>query len=68
MGYQYLAIGGLVPRNDTEVRSIIEAVVKAADERAQRPWIHLFGIFRPKLQGLFRRLKVDSFDSASYFS
>ena len=67
MGYQYLAIGGLVPRNDTEVRSIIEAVVKAADERAQRPWIHLFGIFRPKLQGLFRRLKVDSFDSASYF-
>jgi hypothetical protein len=32
-----------------------------------RPWVHLFGIFRPKLQVLFRELKVDSFDSATYF-
>jgi hypothetical protein len=27
----------------------------------------LFGVFRPKLQAKFRELKVDSFDSASYF-
>ena len=31
------------------------------------PWIHLFGIYRPRLQELFRHLNVDSFDSASYF-
>ena len=42
-------------------------MILAADDLAERPWIHLFGIFRPKLQRLFRQLRVDSFDSASYF-
>ena len=41
--------------------------MQAAEELPERPWIHLFGIYRPKLQALFRELKVDSFDSASYF-
>ena len=41
--------------------------MQVAQELPERPWIHLFGIYRPRLQQLFRHLKVDSFDSASYF-
>ena len=41
--------------------------MKVAEDLHERPWIHLFGIYRPRLQELFRHLKVDSFDSASYF-
>ena len=66
-GIRHLAIGGLVPQRDDAIESIVTAVVKAADDLKERPWIHLFGIFRPNLQRRFRELKVDSFDSASYF-
>ena len=67
LGYRHMAIGGLVPQGDKEVEKIVRAVIQTADELGERPWVHLFGIFRPKLQELFRHLKVDSFDSASYF-
>ena len=66
-GYRHLAIGGLVPQSDTEIGKTIRAVMQVAQELPERPWIHLFGIYRPRLQELFRHLKVDSFDSASYF-
>ena len=66
-GYRHLAIGGLVPRSDREVKDIVSAVAQTADNLPTRPWIHLFGIYRPKLQALFRQLRIDSFDSASYF-
>jgi hypothetical protein len=32
-----------------------------------RPWIHLLGVFRPKLQEAFRAAGIRSFDSATYF-
>ena len=67
LGYRHLAIGGLVPQNDKEIVSIVSAVTAAADCLKERPWIHLFGIFRPKLQDVFRDRKIDSFDSATYF-
>lgn len=66
-GYRHIALGGLVPLRDSEIKNIVQAVVAAADDLKERPWIHLFGIFRPKLQGLFQELKIDSFDSATYF-
>ena len=66
-GYRHLAVGGLVPQRDKDIERIVKAVMQAAEELPERPWIHLFGIYRPKLQKLFRQLKVDSFDSASYF-
>ena len=66
-GYRHIAIGGLVPRRDEEIEKIVRAVMRTADDLARRPWIHLFGIFRPKLQAFFKNLRVDSFDSASYF-
>ncbi len=67
MGYRHLALGGLVPLRDHEVEAVVRAVTAAADDLPNRPWIHLFGIFRPNLQEVFRELKIDSFDSASYF-
>ena len=67
LGYRYLALGGLIPKSDGEVAEIARAVVQTAEVLPERPWIHLFGIYRPRLQGLFRQLKIDSFDSATYF-
>ena len=67
MGYRHMAIGGLVPLKDGEIERIARAVAAAAAELKERPWIHLFGIFRPRLQDLFGSLKFDSFDSATYF-
>ena len=67
MGYRHLAIGGLIPLSDAEIERVVIAVSEAAHELARRPWIHLFGVFRPRLQRRFRELTIDSFDSATYF-
>lgn len=67
MGYQYLALGGLVPRCDTDVKAIVEAVHAALQKFRTPPWVHLLGIFRPTLQPYFRQLGLGSFDSATYF-
>src|SRR5258708_17966165 len=67
MGYEHIALGGLVPRTDEEIRDIVTQVTDAADVCKSRPWIHLLGIFRPKLQELFRQRGINSFDSATYF-
>jgi len=67
LGYRHIAIGGLVPQTDAAIQKIVLAVMKTVADLSPRPWIHLFGVFRPNLQELFKRLKVDSFDSATYF-
>jgi len=67
MGYTHLALGGLVPRGDEEIREIVSEVSRVLKPYRDRPWLHLLGIFRPKLQPLFRESGVNSFDSASYF-
>ncbi|MBS0190786.1 MAG: tRNA-guanine transglycosylase DpdA [Phycisphaerales bacterium] len=67
MGYRRIALGGLVPRSDDEILAIVTAVCKKMSSLRQRPWLHLMGIYRPNLQAAFRRLRVDSFDSATYF-
>lgn len=67
MGYRHLALGGLVPLSDEVIEEIVIKVMNAVNKLNPRPWIHLFGIYRPKLQAKFRNLKIDSFDSASYF-
>jgi hypothetical protein len=70
MGYQHIALGGLVPKADAEILSICCAVRAAIQSRTQTEkenvWLHLFGILRPKIQPIFRLLGVSSFDSASY--
>jgi hypothetical protein len=70
MGYQHIALGGLVPKADSEILSICCAVRAAIQSRSrsekENVWLHLFGILRPKIQPLFRLLGASSFDSASY--
>ena len=67
MGYQHVALGGLVRLQDSAILEIVKEVSDAAGQLPERPWIHLFGVFRPKLQPEFKRLRIDSFDSATYF-
>ena len=67
MGYEHLAIGGLVPRSDAEILDIATAVHEEVRRLRSKPWIHLLGIFRPSLQPHFRELGIGSFDSATYF-
>jgi hypothetical protein len=67
LGYRHIALGGLVPLSDALVAEIVSKVMAVVARLRPRPWVHLFGVFRPKLQAGFRQLKVDSFDSATYF-
>ncbi len=70
MGYKHIALGGLVPKADSEILSICCAVRAAIQARTrtekENVWLHLFGILRPKIQPIFRLLGASSFDSASY--
>jgi hypothetical protein len=70
MGYEYVALGGLVPRSDADIVSIVEAVGRARSamgNAGERLRVHLFGVFRPKIQPLLRKAGILSFDSATYF-
>ena len=67
MGYQRIALGGLVSLPDSVVFSIVSAIMASLKRRRKSIDVHLFGIFRPNLQAQFRGLGVTSFDSATYF-
>src|SRR5205814_5608092 len=67
MGYRHIALGGLVPRTDEEIRGIVTEVSSVIKDLHDRPWLHLLGVYRPKLQETFKESGVNSFDSATYF-
>ncbi len=67
MGYKRIALGGLVPLPDDVVFDIVSSTMASLKQRRNPPDVHLFGVFRPKLQAQFRSLGVTSFDSATYF-
>lgn len=67
MGYKFIAIGGLVPRTDDENAEIAKVVMEEVKNYRSIQHVHLFGIFRPKLQSLFQEIGITSFDSATYF-
>lgn len=67
MGYERIALGGLVPLRDPAIREIVSAVTTALRDNRRQPGIHLFGVFRPDLQSFFRECGISSFDSATYF-
>lgn len=67
MGYQRIALGGLVSLPDSAIFGIVSEVMASLKKRRKCIDIHLFGIFRPNLQAQFRKLGVASFDSATYF-
>src|SRR5271157_461530 len=58
MGYRHLALGGLVPRSDSEALDIVRAVQAKIGQAKIKPWVHLLGIFRPSLQRHFRELGI----------
>lgn len=67
-GYEEIALGGLVPRSDDEIVEIASLVRKRLKRFGKwNPWIHVFGVYRPKVHGQLRELGINSFDSATYF-
>lgn len=62
MGYDYIAIGGLVRSTNNEIISILKAV---QPELRPGTRVHLFGVSRPEHIQTFASLGVTSFDSAS---
>jgi hypothetical protein len=63
MGYQYIALGGLVRTTTPEILRVLEAVHEVVPETVH---IHLFGLARTRALTDFARLGVRSVDSASY--
>jgi hypothetical protein len=67
LGYRRIALGGLVPLQDDRILKIVSAVSTALAALRDPPKIHLFGVFRPRLQPRFKSMGIASFDSATYF-
>ena len=63
MGYQYLALGGLVRSPSPDIIKIMEAVRKKVPEEVD---VHLFGLARLGALPIFDKLGVSSVDSASF--
>lgn len=62
MGYEYLAIGGLVQYQSEFILSLLQElnpIIKGLK-------LHLFGVLRPAYLSNFEKLGVTSFDSASF--
>ena len=62
MGYDYIALGGLVRSQTKEIVEVLKAVSPHLTSSTR---LHLFGIARLNAIPLFRHLGVTSFDSAS---
>ena len=69
-GYQYIALGGLVPRKDDDILQIVEATVSTINQAfpvsSPKIRVHLFGVLREGLLPRLKDLGVASFDSGSY--
>jgi hypothetical protein len=63
MGYQYIALGGLVRTTSAGIIEVLEAVQKVLKKGIQ---LHLFGVARPDAIEEMHRLGVTSVDSASF--
>ena len=62
MGYDHIALGGLIQYTDSFINKILEEInplIKGVN-------LHLFGVLRPEKLSTFQSLGVTSFDSASY--
>jgi len=67
MGYAHVGIGGLVPRSDKEILAVMQALGRERKAMKRAPWMHLFGVYRPKIHRQLYKLGAASFDSATYF-
>jgi len=70
IGYDYIALGGLVPRKDDDILNIVEATISAINQALPVSYskirIHLFGVLREGLLPHLKELGIASFDSGSY--
>lgn len=70
LGYDYIALGGLVPRKDDAILNIAEATVSAINQALPVSYskirIHLLGVLREGLLPHLKELGIASFDSGSY--
>lgn len=64
IGYDYIALGGMVPLKTTEIEACLRAI---ADVRHPETRLHLLGITRTELVKDYERYGVVSFDSTSPF-
>jgi hypothetical protein len=62
IGYNYLAIGGLVPLSSSDIHLVIQAVKKVLREKTK---IHLLGFAKADSIYEFMKYGIDSFDSTS---
>lgn len=62
MGYDYIALGGLVRSTTKEIVDVLRTVHPVLKGRR----LHLLGILRPNSLQVFQTYGVSSFDSASY--
>ncbi len=62
MGYQYIALGGLVPLKSSEILEVLESVSPKLKPSTR---LHLFGVTRLDHVKEFARHRVVSFDSTS---
>ena len=68
MGYDYIALGGLVPKRTQEIIRILTEIAGRRREvpKGSEVKLHLFGVMREDLAPRMADLTVTSFDSASY--
>lgn len=62
MGYEYIALGGIVQYKSEFIIDILETIQQIAENVD----LHLFGVSRPNYIQKFEKLGVTSFDSASF--
>lgn len=62
MGYQYIALGGLVRSNTNEIVAVVRKVRSVIPKKTM---LHVFGVARPAALRSFADLGVNSVDSAS---
>lgn len=71
LGYEYMALGSLVPKSDAEILDIIleigKVYKKLPEKKRERISIHLFGVLRPNLYKYYNENGIRSFDSISFF-
>lgn len=62
MGYEYLALGGLVPLKSAQIHKIIKAVRDIVPSKTK---LHLLGFAKADVIGEFVRYNITSFDTTS---
>lgn len=64
MGYTHIGLGTLIPQSDEFIVGLLEHIQDLVKKSKLK--VHLFGVLRREVLNEFRKLHVDSFDSASY--